>query len=143
MNQRRLAWTIWGLSIVFSAGSVVVDASSSSVDIGEYVFVMFAVLLYSTVGALITSRQSGNRVGWLFAWVGLSASLGLLADAYATMAQQRDLPFLAATVVTCRRRVSAQPWPRSWLWSATGIWRHGKAVSCWWSAGWLCLTTSR
>ena len=68
-----------------------------AVDIGEYAFVVFAVLLYSTVGALITSRQPANRVGLLFAWVGLSASISLLAGSYAIMAQQRDLPFLASS----------------------------------------------
>ena len=95
MSQRRLAWTIWGISLAFLIAWLFVDASSSPVDIGEYAFVVFAVLLYSTVGALITSRQSSNRVGLLFAWVGLSASISLLAGSYATLAQQRDLPFLA------------------------------------------------
>jgi signal transduction histidine kinase len=96
MNQRRIAWTIWGLSIAFAIAWLAVDASSTPVDIGEYAFVLFAVVLYSTVGALITSRQSGNRVGLLFAWVGLSASISLLAGSYATLAQQEDLPLLAA-----------------------------------------------
>jgi signal transduction histidine kinase len=95
MNQRRLAWTIWGISLAFLIAWLFVDASSGPVEIGEYAFVVFAVLLYSTVGALITSRQSSNRVGLLFAWVGLSASISLLAGSYATLAQQRDLPFLA------------------------------------------------
>jgi signal transduction histidine kinase len=95
MNQRRLAWTIWGISVAFLIAWLFVDASSGPVEIGEYAFVVFAVLLYSTVGALITSRQSSNRVGLLFAWVGLSASISLLAGSYATLAQQRDLPFLA------------------------------------------------
>ncbi|MBA3737385.1 MAG: hypothetical protein H0W97_02345 [Actinobacteria bacterium] len=97
MNQRRLAWTIWGVSTALLIAWLVVDASSTPVDIGGNAFVVFAVLLYSTVGVLITSRQSGNRVGLLFAWVGLSASISLLAGSYATVAQQRDLPFLAAS----------------------------------------------
>ena len=97
MNQRRLAWTIWGVSTALLIAWLIVDASSTPVDIGGYAFVVFAVLLYSTVGVLITSRQSGNRVGLLFAWVGLSASISLLAGSYATVAQQRDLPFLAAS----------------------------------------------
>jgi signal transduction histidine kinase len=96
MSQRRLAWTIWAVSVAFMIAWLAVDASSTPVDIGEYAFVVFAVLLYSTVGALITSRQAANRVGLLFAWVGLSASISLLAGSYATLAQQRDLPLLAA-----------------------------------------------
>ena len=96
MNRRRLAWTIWGASIALTAVYLVVDAVATSIDIGEYAFTVFAILLYSTVGALITSRQAENRVGLLFAWVGLSASISLLAGSYATLAQQRDLPLLAA-----------------------------------------------
>jgi signal transduction histidine kinase len=132
MNQRRLAWTIWGLSVVFAAGFVVTDASSSNVDIGEYVFVMFAVLLYSTVGALITSRQSGNRVGWLFAWVGLTASISLVAGAYATMAQHRDLPFLAATAWVGRVGFAAMFGPLAFLFL---IFPTGRPPSRRW--GWL------
>jgi signal transduction histidine kinase len=96
VSQRRLAWTIWAVSVAFMIAWLAVDASSTPVDIGEYAFVVFAVLLYSTVGALIMSRQAANRVGLLFAWVGLSASISLLAGSYATLAQQRDLPLLAA-----------------------------------------------
>jgi signal transduction histidine kinase len=132
MNQRRLAWTIWGLSVVFAAGFVVTDASSSNIDIGEYVFVMFAVLLYSTVGALITSRQSGNRVGWLFAWVGLTASISLVAGAYATMAQHRDLPFLAATAWVGRVGFAAMFGPLAFLFL---IFPTGRPPSRRW--GWL------
>jgi signal transduction histidine kinase len=132
MNQRRLAWTIWGLSVVFATGFVVTDASSSNVDIGEYLFVMFAVLLYSTVGALITSRQSGNRVGWLFAWVGLTASISLVAGAYATMAQHRDLPFLAATAWVGRVGFAAMFGPLAFLFL---IFPTGRPPSRRW--GWL------
>ncbi len=132
MNQRRLAWTIWGLSVVFAAGFVAVDASSSNVDIGEYVFVMFAVLLYATVGALITSRQSGNRVGWLFAWVGLTASFSLVAGAYATMAQQPDLSFLAATAWVARVGFAAMFGPLAFLFL---IFPTGRPPSRRW--GWL------
>jgi signal transduction histidine kinase len=111
---------------------VVTDASSSNVDIGEYVFVMFAVLLYSTVGALITSRQSGNRVGWLFAWVGLTASISLVAGAYATMAQHRDLPFLAATAWVGRVGFAAMFGPLAFLFL---IFPTGRPPSRRW--GWL------
>ena len=92
MNQRRLAWTIWGVSLAFAVGAVIVDRLAGGADIGESIFVLLAVLLYATVGALITSRQAGNRVGLLFAWVGLSASISLLAGSYATLAQREICP---------------------------------------------------
>jgi signal transduction histidine kinase len=115
MNQRRLAWTIWGASVAFTAAYLVVDVSADGANIGEYAFIVFAVLLYSTVGALITSQQAGNRVGLLFAWVGLSASISLLAGSYATLAQQRDLPFLAATAWVGRVGFAAMFGPLAFL----------------------------
>ena len=36
-----------------------------------------------------------------------------------------------ATVVTWRRRVSTLPWPRSWVWSSTGMSCQGRILSCW------------
>jgi signal transduction histidine kinase len=115
MNQRRLAWTIWGLSVALTVVYLVVDAMSGGADIGEYAFTVFAILLYSTVGALITSRQVGNRVGLLFAWVGLSAAISLLAGSYATLAQQRDLPLLAAAAWVGRVGFAAMFGPLAFL----------------------------
>jgi signal transduction histidine kinase len=132
MNQRRLAWTIWGVSAAFLIAWLVVDASSTPVDIGEYAFVVFAVLLYSTVGALITSRQAANRVGLLFAWVGLSASISLLAGSYAIVAQQRDLPFLAASAWVGRVGFTAMFGPLGFLFL---IFPTGRPASRRW--GWL------
>jgi signal transduction histidine kinase len=132
MNQHRLAWTIWGISVAFMIAWLFVDASSGSVDIGEYAFVVFAVLLYSTVGALITSRQSSNRVGLLFAWVGLSASISLLAGSYATLAQQRDLPILAWAAWVGRVGFVAMFGPLAFLFL---IFPTGRPLSRRW--GWL------
>jgi signal transduction histidine kinase len=132
MNQRRLAWTIWGVSVAFMIAWLFVDASSGPVDIGEYAFVVFAVLLYSTVGALITSRQSSNRVGLLFAWVGLSASISLLAGSYATLAQQRDLPLLAWAAWVGRVGFVAMFGPLAFLFL---IFPTGRPLSRRW--GWL------
>ncbi len=132
MNQRRLAWTIWGVSVAFLIAWLIVDASSTPVDIGEYAFVVFAVLLYSTVGVLITSRQPANRVGLLFAWVGLSASISGLAGSYAVMAQQRDLPFLAASAWVGRVGFVAMFGPLAFLFL---IFPTGRPLSRRW--GWL------
>ena len=132
MNQRRLAWTIWGISVAFMIAWLFVDASSNPVDIGQYAFAVFAVLLYSTVGALITSRQAANRIGLLFAWVGFSASISLLAGSYAIMAQQRDLPFLAASAWVGRVGFTAMFGPLGFLFL---IFPTGRPASRRW--GWL------
>jgi signal transduction histidine kinase len=132
MNQRRIAWTIWGLSVAFTAGYVVVNTAAKGFNLGEYAFTVFAVLLYSTVGALITSRQAGNRAGLLFAWVGLSASISILAGSYATLAQQRDLPLLAATAWVGRVGFAAMFGPLAFLFL---IFPTGRPPSRRW--GWL------
>jgi len=132
MNQRRIAWTIWGLSVAFTAGYVVVNSLARGVNIGEYAFTVFAVLLYSTVGASITSRQAANRVGLLFAWVGLSASISLFAGSYATLAQQRDLPLLAAAAWVGRVGFVAMFGPLAFLFA---IFPTGRPSSRRW--GWL------
>jgi signal transduction histidine kinase len=132
MNQRRLAWTIWGASVAFTAGYVVVSTSAKGFNLGEYAFTVFAVLLYSTVGALITSRQAENRVGLLFAWVGLSASISLLAGSYATLAQERDLPLLSAAAWVGRVGFAAMFGPLAFLFL---IFPTGRPSSRRW--GWL------
>jgi signal transduction histidine kinase len=133
MNQRRIAWTVWAASIALAITSVLVDAAARTPqrDVGEYLFSVATIVLYATVGMLITSRQRGNRVGWLFAWVGFSASGSLLFGAYASLALERDLPLLALTAWAARVGFAAifgplaflflifptgKPLSRSWEW---------------------------
>ena len=99
MSQRRLAWTIWAVSVAFALVWVLVDTSveGSERSIGEYLFTVGGVLLYATVGALITSRQRGNRVGLIFAWVALAAAVSGASGAYAQLAVERGLPFAGAS----------------------------------------------
>jgi signal transduction histidine kinase len=132
MNQRRSAWTIWGISLALAVGAVIVDRLARGTDIGEGLFALLAVLLYATVGALITSRQAGNRVGLLFAWVGLSASISLLAGSYATLAQLRDLPLLPAAAWIGRVGFAAMFGPLAFLFL---IFPTGQPPSQRW--GWL------
>jgi signal transduction histidine kinase len=98
VTARRLAWTLWAVAIgcILVRTPVDVAIGTSPNDWGEYVFATLAVGLYATVGLLITSRRFGNRVGLLFSCVALSASVGLLAGSYASLAAERGLPFLAA-----------------------------------------------
>ena len=113
-------------------GAVIVERLAGGADIGESIFVLLAVLLYATVGALITSRQAGNRVGLLFAWVGLSASISLLAGSYATLAQLKDLPLLPAAAWVGRVGFAAMFGPLAFLFL---IFPTGQPPSRRW--GWL------
>ena len=95
MNQRRLAWTIWGVSVGLMPFAVLLNAFGKNLDVGEAVVVTVGVVLWATVGALITSRQMGNRVGLIFAGVALSAAVGLAGEGYASFALERGLPLVA------------------------------------------------
>jgi signal transduction histidine kinase len=99
MIQRRLAWAVWVVSIVFAVVWIVLDAAVVRGDSGvlDYVFILGAIVLYATVGALITSRQRANRMGVLFAWVALAAAVCGASGAYGRLAVERQLPLLEAT----------------------------------------------
>jgi signal transduction histidine kinase len=99
VTSRSLAWSIWAASLASALAWVIVDAFVQGSDSGilDDVFIFGAVLLYATVGALITSRQPGNRVGLIFAWVGMAAAVGGASGAYAQLAAEHDLPLASAT----------------------------------------------
>ena len=95
MNRRRFAWMIWSVSVGLVPVGVILDAVRGDLEVGEVVFVAAGVLLWATVGALITSRQMGNRVGLIFSGVALSAAVGLTAATYASFALEGGLPLVA------------------------------------------------
>jgi signal transduction histidine kinase len=99
LTQRRLAWAVWFVSVVFAVVWIVLDVALERSDSGvlDYVFVLGAIVLYATVGALITSRRRANRMGLLFAWVALTAAVCGASGAYARLAGERELPFVEAT----------------------------------------------
>jgi len=88
MSQRssaaRLAWGVWGLTAASLAGWLVLTVLNPDSDDGsEFVVFPIAVLGFATVGSLITSRRPDNRIGWIFAWIGVAAAAALVAGAYA------------------------------------------------------------
>ena len=97
MNQRRLAWTIWGVSVGLMPFAAVLNALGKNLDVGQVVAIVVGVVLWATVGALITSRQMGNRVGLIFSCVALSAAAGLAGESYASFALERGLPLVATS----------------------------------------------
>jgi signal transduction histidine kinase len=83
-----MAWGVVGLvflsastSIVLAPEGIVVDAVSVLAFVG-----------FGAVGALIVSRDTGNRIGWLFLLVALGVSVLGPADAYPQYATARGLP---------------------------------------------------
>src|SRR5215210_1454580 len=104
MSGRAVAWLAWVLWAV-SVALIAVQAPISFFDNapqppGEPPFwigilVYLGILAYSTVGALVASRQPTNAVGWLLCALGLTAALGFFTDMYAHFGQgtqQGSLP---------------------------------------------------
>ena len=97
-KSARWPRAVWGVTLaLLISGLLLQTVRAERADPTEIAITLIAVMAYATVGALITSRQPGNRVGLLFSWVGAWAAIGLACASYATLALQRDLPFLSAT----------------------------------------------
>ncbi len=87
----RLAWSLWVLSVVFAAFATVFYLLSISISLAgrdrpppEFLPVLLiAVLVFSTVGALVASRHPANAVGWLFCAVGVFLGAAFFAQSYA------------------------------------------------------------
>ena len=88
----RLVWSVWALSVAFAFLSVPLywSTSPSAVLLGvpQIVAVLplaVLVLAFSTVGALISSRRPGNRIGWILCVAGLAIGFTTLASGYAVI----------------------------------------------------------
>ena len=87
---RAIAWSVWGLSLIFTALGVVFLALSYSTPIGvrwgpRGYAAAFAVA-YSTVGALIVARHPRNVIGWIFCHIGLFNGIQTFVEEYAVYA---------------------------------------------------------
>jgi signal transduction histidine kinase len=81
-TARRLSRSSWIVAVTSALGALVFVAVVEPVSIVTAVFMLLATVSYSSVGALIASRQSSNPIGWLFVAVGASLGLASLAMHY-------------------------------------------------------------
>ena len=95
----RLAWSLWAISVILTALSLLLLALNlSHPDVHVYDYWLenaLSALLYSTVGALVASRRSENPVGWLFCLLGLAFSVGHFGGQYSIytlLAQPDSIP---------------------------------------------------
>jgi hypothetical protein len=88
-----LAWSLWMLTLAAIGAGVVLqllNASTPTVDprgpapLGIGFVLLF--MAFSTVGALISSRQPGNSIGWIFCILGILGSFGTASEEYALYA---------------------------------------------------------
>jgi len=80
-----LAWPLCGVGLALGLGIVVLDVLNGphldSLHDWQPVGVVMAVS-FSSLGTVIVSRQPGNRVGWIYLWIGVLIPLDGLAAAY-------------------------------------------------------------
>jgi hypothetical protein len=85
-----LAWSLWALTLVLTALSLLLLAlNRSEPNVPLYDFwaeSTLGALTFSTVGAFVASRRPENPIGWIFCALGLYAGVGHFAAQYATYA---------------------------------------------------------
>jgi hypothetical protein len=94
MGASRLAWPLWGLSIVLAVSSAALWIRNGVFDPRTFTAFLFLVPGYATVGALIAVRRR-NRIGWLFLGIGVAAaalSLGFQYSLRAYVIAPESLP---------------------------------------------------
>jgi hypothetical protein len=65
MNRRRLPWVLWGVAMLLLVGTVLLSALNGSFGTDTW-FIPLAVTMilgYTTVGALLASRNPRNPIG--------------------------------------------------------------------------------
>jgi two-component system NarL family sensor kinase len=124
-----LAWVLWGLSVALLVGSIpLFVAVTVAVHQTPTLFpaqvvqqlhptvsdwmttpgILVNVLAYSTLGALIVTRQPKNRVGWLFCAIGLFAIAALFSAYYALYTLWVQPGSLPGGLVAA--------WVQNWIW---------------------------
>jgi hypothetical protein len=111
MRGRAAAWAAWSvvaLTVLFTVLHVIWWTQAASVpgavdSRGE----AGPAIAFAVIGALILTRQPGNRIGWLFCALGLSVSLPAALDAYALYA-------LTARPEAALPAATAAAWVASW-----------------------------
>ncbi len=80
----RLAWPLWAFVISLVAGSLVLCLASRA-PLYEATSAIIAPT-FATLGALISSRRSGNVMGWIFLAAGILEGVLMFSGQYATVA---------------------------------------------------------
>ena len=110
-----VAWAVWGLSVVLlplSAALLLFNPASSGITdlpgaVGAVVMAAL-ILTFSTVGALIATRQPQNLVGWIMLVAGFSLGATVLTSSYVDLSISQPRGRLPGTEWVT--------WFAQWIW---------------------------
>ena len=79
---RRVAWSVWGVSVVGLSVAVVLPNERGEGGLAGLLASVVFTLSFVTVGAVVASQRRANPIGWLMCLSGLSYAVGGLAITY-------------------------------------------------------------
>jgi hypothetical protein len=83
-HARRLARGLVALAAIVGFGAIALATTAGDrLDVGASVFTWGITLVFTIAGYAIATRVPSNAIGWMFLGVGVSATLGMVANAYA------------------------------------------------------------
>jgi hypothetical protein len=144
--SRWVSLSAWAFSLALVALGLLLGAANLSVEneIAPYtVNLVVAALAFSTVGALVASRQRKNPIGWLLLGIGILYATELFAGNYSVYTLVTNPGSLSGGAVSA--------WLTSWVWIAGGslvlfvflFFPDGKLPSPRWRpVAWLVLTNT-
>jgi hypothetical protein len=111
-SARRLAWGLFGLTVLSFAGAVavVIAGVGTSGGLGIVFAIGVFIFTFAGVGAVVASRQPANPLGWIMSVAGLAYGLMSLADRYAQPYIDDPADGLPGSVVAL--------WASNWGWIA-------------------------
>jgi hypothetical protein len=89
-GRARLAWSTFALTVLFLIAMLGLSAGREE----AFDTILYGLLTFSLagVGALITSRHPGNRIGWIFLALGVFGAFAEAAEGWGYFALAHDLP---------------------------------------------------
>jgi signal transduction histidine kinase len=83
-RSRRLPWLLWAISMLLLLGVLLLGSLNDRLGDELLLNVLFIGIIvgYSTVGAVLASRNPSNLIGWLMLVVGLALATSAFSDDY-------------------------------------------------------------
>jgi hypothetical protein len=85
--KRRLAFSLWTISVVLAAGQVALFVQArhvkASPGFGFRGFDTILTVVFASVGAVVASRQPSNPIGWILSGVGVESAVQGFGYGYA------------------------------------------------------------